>query len=94
MISRINMCEKNQNSQSKTNNFLNKLFEKKQTKTHKFKYNILQACGNKTNIFKEKFSFPSGTYLLKFNNRNTTPRCKICSKLTIKTPEQLCRLRY
>ena len=27
-------------------------------------------------------------YLLKVNDRNTRTRCKICSKLTIKTPEQ------
>ena len=27
-------------------------------------------------------------YLLKVNNRNTRTRCKICSKLTIKAPEQ------
>ena len=51
MISRINMCEKNQNSQSKTNNFLNKLFEKKQTKTHKFKYNILQSLWKQAEYF-------------------------------------------
>ena len=30
-----------------------------------------------------------GIYLLKVNNRNTRTRCEICSKLTIKTPEQL-----
>ena len=29
-----------------------------------------------------------GIYLLKVNNRNTTTRCEICSKLTIKTPER------
>ena len=27
-------------------------------------------------------------YLLKVNNRNTRPRCEICSKLTIRTPER------
>ena len=27
-------------------------------------------------------------YLLKVNDRNTRTRCKICSKLTIKIPEQ------
>ena len=31
---------------------------------------------------------PAGIYLLKVNNRNTRTRCEICSKLTIKTPEQ------
>ena len=32
--------------------------------------------------------YPAGIYLLKINNRNTRTRCKKCSKLTIKTPEQ------
>ena len=32
-------------------------------------------------------SLPTGIYLLKVNNRNTRRRCKICSKLTTKTPE-------
>ena len=31
---------------------------------------------------------PAGIYLLKVNNRNFRTRCKICSKLTIKTPER------
>ena len=30
---------------------------------------------------------PAIIYLFKVNNRNTRKRCKICSKLTIKTPE-------
>ena len=30
---------------------------------------------------------PAGIYLLKVNNRNTRTRCEICSKFTIKTPE-------
>ena len=30
----------------------------------------------------------NGIYLLKVNNKNTRARCQICSKLTIKTPEQ------
>ena len=29
-----------------------------------------------------------GIYLLKVDNRNTRIRCEICSKLTIKSPEQ------
>ena len=29
-----------------------------------------------------------GIYLLKVNNRNTRTRCKICSKLTIKSPKR------
>ena len=31
---------------------------------------------------------PANIYLFKVNNRNTRNRCEICSKLTIKTPEQ------
>ena len=31
---------------------------------------------------------PIGNYMFKVKNRNTRTRCKICSKLTIKTPEQ------
>ena len=31
---------------------------------------------------------PVNIYLFKVNNRNTRKRCQICSKLTIKTPEQ------
>ena len=30
---------------------------------------------------------PAGIYLLKVNNRNTRTRCEICSKLTIKIPD-------
>ena len=32
--------------------------------------------------------FPAGNYMLKVNNRNTTTRCEICSKLTKKIPER------
>ena len=32
-------------------------------------------------------AFPAGIYLLKVNKRNTITRCKICSKLTMKTTE-------
>ena len=33
-------------------------------------------------------TYPVGIYMFKVNNRNTRTRCEICSKLTIKTPEQ------
>ena len=36
----------------------------------------------------EKIVYPVGNYLLKVNNRSTTKRCEIYSKLTIKTPER------
>ena len=32
---------------------------------------------------------PARNHLLKVNNRNTTTKCEVCSKLTIKTPERL-----
>ena len=32
--------------------------------------------------------FPAGVYLLKVNNRNTSTRCGIYSKLAIKIPER------
>ena len=32
--------------------------------------------------------FPANTYLFKVKNRNTREKCKICSKLKIKTPER------
>ena len=32
--------------------------------------------------------YRASIYLFKVNNRNTRKRCKICSKLTIKTPEK------
>ena len=31
---------------------------------------------------------PAGIYMFKVSNRNTTTRCEICLKLTIKTPER------
>ena len=31
---------------------------------------------------------PAGNYMFKVNNRNTRTRCEMCSKLTIKIPEQ------
>ena len=39
-------------------------------------------------------TFPANIYLFKVNDRNTRNRCKICSKLTIKTPEQRHWRRY
>ena len=34
------------------------------------------------------FSGPTGNYLHKVNNKNNRAKCKICSKLTVKTLEQ------
>ena len=33
--------------------------------------------------------YPANIYLLKVSNRSTRKRCEICSKLTIKTPEDV-----
>ena len=40
------------------------------------------------NINQGKCRNPVGNYMLKINNRNTRTRCEICSKLTIRKPEQ------
>ena len=41
------------------------------------------------NHFKNSSSYsPPGNYMFRVNNRNTRTRCEICSKLTIKTPQQ------
>ena len=39
-------------------------------------------------------TFPAGIYLFEVNNGNTRTMCEICSKLTIKTPEQYQWSRY
>ena len=38
-------------------------------------------------------TYLAGIYLLKVKNRNTTTKCEICSKLTMKTPERRQRLQ-
>ena len=39
--------------------------------------------------FTSHFAFyTAGIYLIKISNGNTSKRCEICSKLTIKTPER------
>ena len=40
------------------------------------------------------YNYPVSIYLLKVNNRNTRARCRISSKLTIKTPERRLLLVY
>ena len=39
-------------------------------------------------MFESQKNSPVNIYLLKANNGNTRKRCEICSKITIKTPEQ------
>ena len=48
--------------------------------------NVFRAYG-KTSVMKwvKDLFIPSGNYMFKVNNRNTRARCKIYSKLTIKT---------
>ena len=36
----------------------------------------------------ERDPYPANIYLFKANNKNNRKRCKLCLKLTIKTPEQ------
>ena len=38
--------------------------------------------------------FPAEKYMFKVNIRNTRTRCEICSKITIKAPEQTQWRRY
>ena len=38
--------------------------------------------------YRLSWKYPTGNYMFKVNNRNTRTRYEICSKLTIKTPEQ------
>ena len=50
-------------------------------------------CGRLSSFTKQVFlriwlNSLAGTYPLKFNNRNTSARCEICPKLTIKTLER------
>ena len=47
-----------------------------------------QEYQNEYPNFNAMSSFPTNIYLRKVNNTNTRKRCKICSKLRIKTPEQ------
>ena len=55
---------------------------------------LVQASKTKTDAImfcllnvKSRFNL-DGIYLFKVNNRKTRTKCEICSKLTIKTPEQ------
>ena len=67
----------------------------KQQKHRICKYFLWNSCQNKLcymhftrgGCFERPIS-PASIYLLKVNNRNTTARCKICSRLTIKTVER------
>ena len=45
-------------------------------------------------ILYSQVGFPAGIYMFKANNRNTRTRCKICTKLTLKTPERRLKLTF
>ena len=61
-------------------------FYKKQNKTgERF---LRKHFHRRMNRRKEKIHSIAGIYLFKINNRNTRTRCKICSKLIIKTIER------
>ena len=51
------------------------------------KFRLLQIYWLQLSKWKNCYS-PPNICLFKFNNRNITKRCEICSKLTIKTPKQ------
>ena len=59
-------------------------------------YNVLNILSDYTYFYMSKniisdiktYFIPVGIYLLKVNNRSARTRCEICSKLTVKTPEQ------
>ena len=49
------------------------------------KRNVYKTLGSDGSFV---YVIPAGNDMFKINNRNTRTRCKICSKLTIKTPGQ------
>ena len=54
---------------------------------------VISNCGTPTEKASEFLdshlkTITAGNYMFKVNNRNTRTRCEICSKLTIKAPEQ------
>ena len=51
-------------------------------------YWIFLANAWRSGLASVPVSSPTRIYLLKVNKRNSRTRCKICSKLTIKTPER------
>ena len=49
------------------------------------KRNVYKTLGSDGSFV---YVIPAGNDMFKINNRNTRTRCKICSKLTIKTPQR------
>ena len=54
----------------------------------KFQQSFLPECKNESQNFKRLWRSKPPTYLLKGNNSNTRTKCKICSKLKIKTQKR------
>ena len=56
-----------------------------------FSIDIYYSERKKSKGLSPDFAFninPAGNYMFKVDNRNTRTKCGICSKLTLKTPEQ------
>ena len=55
-----------------------------------FRINSDKSVENAAYLFDtcNEFTLPAGDYMFQVNNRNTRIKCKIYSKLTIKTPER------
>ena len=61
----------------------------KSTHLSNFLMDWVTSCDVSNLYYMNMFSdFTASIYLLKVGNRNTRTRCKICSKLTIKTSER------
>ena len=74
------------------NNFVNltKLYSQKINWFPFIRNNLFlsEVLTSSSTIFIFSHKNPSNNYLLKIDSRNTRKRCEICSKLTIKIPEQ------
>ena len=53
-----------------------------------FDHNLVSVVFKAFPIVFRNWELPANIYLPKVKNRNTRIRCEICSKITIKTPEQ------
>ena len=51
-----------------------------------WRFKMVRTFGNDSSTL--IFFYPTGNYMFTVNNRNAKTRCRICSKLTIKTPER------
>ena len=57
-------------------------------------YVIIYALCESSKAWTSNLDVPGDNYMFKVNSRNTKTRCKVCSKLTIKTPLALFRCIY